>query len=166
MDPPLVSHNQGPAEDMLHHAPQNRLLPLALARPVDHAFVSSRDFGLEAMRATRYHREFLAPCGDHDAIAFVVTREGHGHAAAPPAARGDPQSDRGCRPPLRTHAGAGAGGGAAGARLGAAGNLGGPGVSLATIRSHLAELFRRTGTRNQAELVARILGAASAFSAP
>jgi DNA-binding CsgD family transcriptional regulator len=40
------------------------------------------------------------------------------------------------------------------------------GVSLATIRSHLAELFRRTGTRNQAELVARILGAASAFSAP
>jgi DNA-binding CsgD family transcriptional regulator len=40
------------------------------------------------------------------------------------------------------------------------------GVSLATIRSHLGELFRRTGIRNQAEFVAWILAAASPFSAP
>ena len=40
------------------------------------------------------------------------------------------------------------------------------GVSVTTVRTHLAELFRRTGTTRQAELVARTLSAASPLRDP
>ncbi|HZF75232.1 MAG TPA: helix-turn-helix transcriptional regulator [Acetobacteraceae bacterium] len=40
------------------------------------------------------------------------------------------------------------------------------GVTVATVRTHLAELFRRTGTTRQAELVARTLSVASPLREP
>lgn len=61
--------------DMQTYMPLNPVAPIAMVWPVDKAFVSSRDYGLGPLRASRYYREYLAPRGDLDAMAFVVTRE-------------------------------------------------------------------------------------------
>ncbi|TPG58472.1 LuxR family transcriptional regulator [Roseomonas nepalensis] len=54
----------------------NPFLPLAMVQPIDRAFVGSRDYGMEALQATRYYREYLRPRGFRDLIGFRVTDEG------------------------------------------------------------------------------------------
>jgi PAS domain-containing protein len=63
-------------QESVRYDPLNPILPLGLVWPFDRAFVASRDYGLEALRATRFYREVLRPRGDLDSIAFAVTREG------------------------------------------------------------------------------------------
>lgn len=63
-------------EEAARYNPINPIMPLALVWPLDKAMVVSRDYGLDQLRATRYYREYLAPRGDLDAVAFAVAREG------------------------------------------------------------------------------------------
>jgi DNA-binding CsgD family transcriptional regulator/PAS domain-containing protein len=71
-----VTHNIAADAALERYSRINPILPIGLTWPYDKAFVVSRDYGLEAFQATRYHREYLAPRGDRDAIAFLATREG------------------------------------------------------------------------------------------
>lgn len=71
-----VNHGIAVDESLYRYGPLNPMLPLGLTWPQDKALVASRDYGLEALHATRYYREYLAPRGDRDALAFVAVREG------------------------------------------------------------------------------------------
>lgn len=62
-------------EDSMRHAEINPLLPVGLVLQPDRAYVVSRDFGLTALRASRFYREALAPRGDLDCLAFTMIRE-------------------------------------------------------------------------------------------
>jgi DNA-binding CsgD family transcriptional regulator len=73
-------HGYPPQEEAFRHAAINPLLPIGLVHPLDRAFVASRDYGLPALRASRFYREALAPAGDLDAAAFVMIREGDAFA--------------------------------------------------------------------------------------
>jgi len=63
-------------ERTMRFAPLNPLLPVAMIHQVDRSFVSSREIGMEALKATRFWREYLEPDGDLDAVGFLLTREG------------------------------------------------------------------------------------------
>ncbi|MGG5823879.1 helix-turn-helix transcriptional regulator [Falsiroseomonas sp. HW251] len=54
----------------------NPFLPLVMVQPIDRALVASRDYGLEALHATRYYREYVRPRGLRDLIGYRVTDEG------------------------------------------------------------------------------------------
>jgi DNA-binding CsgD family transcriptional regulator len=54
----------------------NPILPLGIIHPIDRPYVSSRDYGMAAFRATRYYREYAGPRGIRDAISYKVTEEG------------------------------------------------------------------------------------------
>ena len=70
-----------PNDPLQQFLPINPLVPYALTWPLDKAFRSCSDYGLERLRATRYYKEYLAPRNLYDAVFFVVTREagGFGH---------------------------------------------------------------------------------------
>jgi GAF domain-containing protein len=55
--------------------PINPLVPLGLVWPIDKPMVASRDFGLERLRASRFHREWLSKRGDYDTVVFAVVRD-------------------------------------------------------------------------------------------
>lgn len=67
----------------------NPIVPIGLTYPPDTSFVTSRDYGLDALRATRFYRAYLEPRDLLDAAAFLVTREGdevgHWFVSTPPA---------------------------------------------------------------------------------
>lgn len=65
-----------PLERVAQYTPINPGLPYGLVWPYDRAFVFSRDMGLDALKATRFFREYLTPLGDLDCISFLLTREG------------------------------------------------------------------------------------------
>lgn len=58
----------------------NPILPLGLVAPLDRAYVVSRDYGLDALKASLFYREVLKARGDLDAIAFIMIREGSAFA--------------------------------------------------------------------------------------
>ena len=72
----VVAHNHGSMEAVIRATAFNPMMPLGLVWPVDKALVMSRDYGLDAVKASRFYREFLRPRGDLDAVAFVISREG------------------------------------------------------------------------------------------
>ncbi len=71
-----VMHGIAADETLERYARINPILPISLVWPFDKALVSSRDYGLQALQASRFYREYLTPRSDLDAIGFVVTREG------------------------------------------------------------------------------------------
>jgi DNA-binding CsgD family transcriptional regulator len=72
----VVMHGYPSVERVYQYAALNPVLPLTLTWPLDRSFVVSRDMGPGAITPTRYWREYLAPQGDADVIAFTLTREG------------------------------------------------------------------------------------------
>jgi hypothetical protein len=54
----------------------NPILPLGLIQPIDRPFVNSHHYGLAAIEATRFHREYAGPLGLRDAISYKLTDEG------------------------------------------------------------------------------------------
>lgn len=72
----VVAHNQGSIEAMVRATSFNPVMPLGLIWPLDKALVMSRDYGVDAMKPSRFYREFLQPRGDLDAVAFLISREG------------------------------------------------------------------------------------------
>jgi DNA-binding CsgD family transcriptional regulator/PAS domain-containing protein len=76
MNGPFITHGLPAAEEFQRHAPYNPFLSLLATMTPDRAVVISRDFGLDRLQATRFHREYLGPRGDRDGAFFVVTNEG------------------------------------------------------------------------------------------
>jgi DNA-binding CsgD family transcriptional regulator len=86
-----LTHNLPDATQLARCLPLNPLLPLALAQAPDRPVVASRDIGLVRFQQTRFYRDAVAPLGDLDLAAVLVTREadGVGHVLmTTPAARG------------------------------------------------------------------------------
>jgi DNA-binding CsgD family transcriptional regulator/PAS domain-containing protein len=71
-----VLHGVGPNDPMEQYSPINPLIPYGLTWPFDKAFRASCDCGFGNFRVTRYYKEYLAPRNLHDAVIFVVTRDG------------------------------------------------------------------------------------------
>ena len=71
-----IQHGVDADDPWDQYAPINPLLPLGLTWPIDKAFVALRDYGAEALTATRYHREYLAPRGMRDALYLLAIRDG------------------------------------------------------------------------------------------
>jgi DNA-binding CsgD family transcriptional regulator len=76
MSGPLFTLGLPSHEEVERHAPYNPLLPIMATLAPCRSFVVSRDYGLDQLRRTRFHRAYLGPRGDLDAIWFVLSTEG------------------------------------------------------------------------------------------
>ncbi len=76
----IFLHGYPQGDHIRRYSAINPFGPLGLMYPIDKSYVASRDYGLPALKATRYYAEVLAPRGDLDCITFVMVREGDAYA--------------------------------------------------------------------------------------